>query len=237
VRVLAIVPARGGSKGIPRKNIALLAGRPLISYTLNAARAAKTITDLMISTDDEEIASICETHGVPVPYRRPPELSDDTAGMAETALDSLDWWAMRQGDEPDLVVVLQPTSPLRNANDIDGTVSALRKTSRQSATSVHEVTEHPMECVKFADGRWTMLVQPPSGVTRRQGYQGQFYFINGAVYAATPSFLRQQRAFVAEGAETTLYVMDAVRGVDIDDETDLDLAEAILGHPRLRLRL
>lgn len=235
--VLAIIPARGGSKGIPRKNVAALAGRPLIAYTLDAARAAKTVTDVLVSTDDDEIASTCEELGTMAPYRRPPELGGDSVGMVETALDALDWWSKGAGQEPDVVVLLQPTSPLRSADDIDGTVAALRAGKKPSAISVHEVREHPMECVRVLGGSWTLLEKPPAGANRRQDYGTQFHFINGAVYAVTPQFLRSRHAFMTEGQETALYVMDAIRGIDIDRPEDLDLADAILNHPGLKRRI
>jgi N-acylneuraminate cytidylyltransferase/CMP-N,N'-diacetyllegionaminic acid synthase len=236
VSVLAVVPARGGSKGIPRKNLAPLAGRPLISYTLQAARAAQTISDILVSTDDEEIAVACEREGVAVPYRRPAALAGDEVGMADTVLHVLDWWRAQHG-EPELLVLLQPTSPLRSAADVDGTVAELRRTGRNSAISVHEVSEHPMECVRLTGGAWSLLERPPAGAVRRQDYGARFFFINGAVYAVAPEFLRTRRAFMAEGEETALYVMDRMRGIDIDDPEDLALAEAVLSHPRLRRRI
>lgn len=235
--VLAVIPARGGSKGILRKNIATLAGRPLIAYTLDAVRTASTITDVLVSTDDDEIIAMCKSLGVEMPYRRPAELGGDRVGMVETVLHALDWWKQTRGGEPDLIVLLQPTSPLRSAEDIDGTVKALRSSGKSSATSVHEMREHPMECVRIADGTWSLLEKPPEGANRRQDYTAQFQFINGAVYAVTPQFLRSRRAFVAEGSDTALYTMDAMRGIDIDDPEDLDLAEAILTHPRLKARI
>ncbi len=232
--VLAVIPARGGSKGIPRKNLAPLAGRPLIVHTLDTARAAKAVTDVMVSTDDDEIAAVCEGAGVTVPYRRPQALAGDAAGMVDTVLDALQWWSSRHGGEPELVVLLQPTSPLRNSDDVNGTIAALRETGCKAAVSVHEMREHPMECVKREGHSWTMLARPPASAAGRQDYSGRFYFINGAVYAVTPSFLRERHAFAVEGDETALYVMDAVRGIDIDDSDGLDMAEAILAHPRLR---
>jgi len=233
VTVLAIVPARGGSKGIPRKNIVPLLGRPLIAYTLDAARAAKSVGGILVSTEDEEIASVCEQLGVSVPYRRPAALGGDRAGMAETAIHALDWWRMHNGEDPDVVLLLQPTSPLRTAEDIDGTVAALRAAGTSSAVSVHEMREHPMECIRVSDSSWEMLVAPPKGASGRQDYNTQFHFINGAVYAVTPDFLRQRKAFMATGRETALYVMNGLRGIDIDDPEDLHLAEAILGHSGL----
>jgi N-acylneuraminate cytidylyltransferase/CMP-N,N'-diacetyllegionaminic acid synthase len=99
------------------------------------------------------------------------------------------------------------------------------------------MTEHPMECLRLSGQSWTMLAKPTPGAVRRQDYDERFYFINGAVYAVRPAFLRAQRAFMQEGDATALYVMDAVRGIDIDDPEDLDLGEALLGHPRMGQRI
>jgi N-acylneuraminate cytidylyltransferase/CMP-N,N'-diacetyllegionaminic acid synthase len=157
--------------------------------------------------------------------------------MAETVLDALEWWSSRVAQDPELLVLLQPTSPLRSAEDIDGTVAALRAAGKQSAISVHQMREHPMECVRESNATWSLLEQPPKGATRRQDYGARFHFINGAVYVVTPQFLRDRRAFMTDGQETALYIMDAIRGVDIDDPEDLHLAEAILGHPDLVRRV
>jgi CMP-N,N'-diacetyllegionaminic acid synthase len=236
VSVLAVIPARGGSKGIPRKNLAPLGGRPLIAYTLDAARAATTVTDILVTTDDNEIAAACEAEGVPVPYRRPEALATDSAGMAETVLHALDWWT-KEHKRPELIVLLQPTSPLRSPADIDGTVEALRAARVESAISVHEMDEHPMECLRMTAGSWALIERAPLGAKGRQDYGARYYFINGAVYVVTPDFLRTRHAFMTEGAGTALYVMDRMRGLDIDDAEDLDMAEAILNHPRLGRRV
>lgn len=236
--VLALIPARGGSKGIPRKNVMPLAGRPLITYSLEAARKAATITDILVSTDDAEIAACCEAFGVPVPYRRPPELAGDTVGMVDTSLHALDWWQAQGHDEPEILVLLQPTSPLRSPADIDGTVKAMRDARLESAISVHEMAEHPCECIRLTQDRgWSILEAPPPGAVRRQDWTEQFHFINGAVYAVTPAFLRRNRAFCLDGRHTAVYAMDRIRGIDIDDPIDLDYAEATLTHPRLAQRL
>ncbi|MBI1202253.1 MAG: NTP transferase domain-containing protein [Rhodopseudomonas sp.] len=233
MRVLAVIPARGGSKGIPRKNIVPLAGRPLIAYTLDAARQSTAVSDILVTTDDDEIAALCESLGVAVPYRRPDKLGGDAVGMVDTVIHALDWWAALNGGDPDLVVLLQPTSPLRVAADIDGAVRALSDSGKASAISVHRLREHPMESVRVTGDSWAMLERPPAGANRRQDYNAEFQFINGAIYAVTPRFLRERRAFMTEGHETALYTMPALRGLDIDYPEDLDLAEAILGHARL----
>src|SRR5580658_8349077 len=117
--LLGFVPARGGSKGIPRKNLIALAGKPLIHYTLEAALACSSLDDLLLSTDDEEIAASCARLGVTTAYRRPPQLASDESSMLAALEDALAWYARAKGHEPDEVALLQPTSPLRAAQDID----------------------------------------------------------------------------------------------------------------------
>lgn len=225
--VLALIPARGGSKGIPGKNLVPFGGKPLIAHSIDAARASSIITDIIVSTDSDEIAAACEAHGIAVPRRRDPSLATDEAGMLGVALEALHW-CQQDGLDVDTLVLLQPTSPLRNSADIDGTVTAMRMAGVESAISVHMMTEHPAECIKALNRDWHFLVKPPEGATGRQAYEGKFQFVNGAVYAVTPRFLHQKQAFFLEGPETALYEMDRLRGVDINDHFDLSVANALL---------
>jgi len=227
MKILGLIPARGGSKGIPGKNLVPLGGKPLIAHTIEAARSSRLLTHLMVSTDSDEIASVCEAHNVAVPRRRAPELATDQAGMLGVAFEALDW-CRQDGDDIDVLVLLQPTSPLRNAADIDGTVEALRMSGTASALSAHTMTEHPSECVEINDRNWKFLVEPPRGATGRQDYGGRFLFVNGAVYAVTPAFLERHKSFFLEGPETALYEMDRLRGIDINDSFDLKIATALL---------
>jgi N-acylneuraminate cytidylyltransferase/CMP-N,N'-diacetyllegionaminic acid synthase len=225
--LLGFVPARGGSKGIPRKNLVALAGKPLIQYTLEAAHASARIDDILLSTDDEEIAAFCARFGVATGYRRPPELSRDDAPMIAAVDHGLEWYARECGRKPDEVLVLQPTSPLRTAQDIDGAVGRFRENAADTLASVHPLAEHPCECVLTQGDGWQYLV-PPSTATRRQDYLGKYYFINGAVYLARTRVLLKERRFVVPGA-TLLYEMPRERGIDIDSLLDLAYAEALLG--------
>jgi CMP-N,N'-diacetyllegionaminic acid synthase len=227
MKVLGLIPARGGSKGIPGKNLILLGGKPLIAHTIDAARASAAITQVMISTDSDEIAAACESYGVAVPRRRAPHLATDSAGMLGVALEALGWCS-QDGEKIDVLVLLQPTSPLRKGLDIDGTVAAMHAAGVESSVSVHMMTEHPAECVEARGRDWKFLVKPPECAMGRQDYQGQFLFVNGAVYAVTPRFLRQKSSFVLEGRETALYEMDRLRGVDINDSFDVSIASALL---------
>ncbi|HUC60468.1 MAG TPA: acylneuraminate cytidylyltransferase family protein [Alphaproteobacteria bacterium] len=235
--LLAFIPARGGSKGIPRKNMALLAGRPLLGYTLAAAKASRAVSEIFVSTDDDEIAAFSEAEGVAVPYRRPKALATDTAPIIDAVVDALDW-RMRAGlSEPAAIALLQPTSPFRAAADIDRAAAEFEASGRESLVAVHEMAEHPYECVRASGEGWSPLATPPTPATRRQDYGPErFLFINGALYIATPRFLRRRHAFVVPG-ETALFEMDPVRGADIDDLDDWHRAEALLASPALKGRL
>lgn len=225
--LLAFIPARGGSKGIPRKNLALLAGKPLIQYTLQAALASTRIDEILLSTDDEEIAAFCASSGVATHYRRPAQLASDDAPMLAALEHGLEWLAREKGAAPEEVLLLQPTSPLRTAADIDGAVERFRQTAADTLASVHTLGEHPSECVAVEGEGWRYLVPPPPRAARRQDYPGRYYFINGALYLArTPALLRERR-FVVPGA-TLLYEMPRSRGIDVDSPLDLACAEAIL---------
>lgn len=226
--VLGIIPARRGSKGIPGKNLVSLHGKPLISYSVEAAQAASTIDRIIVSTDCDDIAAACEAMGVPVPRRRAPEHATDQAGMLGVVEEALQWCLEDGVGEIELVVLLQPTSPLRSAGDIDGTVQMLRHAGVESALTVHEMAEHPAECVKTNGANWQFLVTPPAGARGRQDYEGRYLFVNGAVYAVTPNFIRENKAFFVEGAATALYEIDRLHGVDINDPTDLQVANALL---------
>jgi CMP-N,N'-diacetyllegionaminic acid synthase len=225
--LLGFVPARGGSKGIPRKNLIKLAGRPLIEYTLEAALASACIDDILLSTDDEDIAAFCARCGVDTPYRRPHELSGDDAPMIAAVEHGLDWYARECGQMPDEVLVLQPTSPLRTTEDIDGAVLRFKESAAETLASVHPMVEHPYECVVAQSGGWQYLVPPPA-VARRQDYRGSYYFVNGALYLARTSALLKERRFLVSGA-TALYEMPRERGIDVDSPLDLAFAEALLG--------
>jgi CMP-N,N'-diacetyllegionaminic acid synthase len=225
--LLGFVPARGGSKGIPRKNLITLAGRPLIQYTLEAALASVRVDDILLSTDDEEIVAFCGRFGVATPYRRPQELSSDDAPMIAAVEHGLEWYARESGQMPDEVLVLQPTSPLRTTEDIDGAVLQFRESAADTLASVHPMAEHPHECVAAQNGGWHYLVPPPA-VTRRQDYRGSYYFINGAIYLARTSALLKERRFLVSGV-TALYEMPRERGIDVDSPLDLACAEALLG--------
>jgi CMP-N,N'-diacetyllegionaminic acid synthase len=213
--VLAVIPARGGSKGLPGKNILPVNGRPLLAWTVDAAQGARCIDRVVLSSDDDAIIAVARTLGCEAPFRRPAELATDTANSIDVVLHALD---MLPGF--DIVVLLQPTSPLRTAGDIEEACSRLVASGAPACVSVC-LSEHSPYWMFLLDDNQTLtpLVETPAGVTRRQELP-PVYVLNGAIYVADTAWLRKSRAFVTR--DTVAHVMPAERSIDIDTDRDLD---------------
>jgi len=220
LKVLALVPARGGSKGIPRKNVKRIAGKPLIAWAIEAALRSPLLAAVAVSTEDQEIAEIARQWGAQVPFLRPPELAqDDTPGI-DPVLHALD-----QLPEFDAVLLLQPTSPLRTTEDIDGCVGLALARQLPSVVSVSEPEKHPYWMYRLGtDQRLQALMDVPPASCRQE--LPPVYVLNGALYFARTNWLRQHRTFVT--AETVAYIMPQERSVDLDSPLDWKLAELLL---------
>ena len=227
--ILVIVPARGGSKGIARKNLAILNGKPLISYTLEICKKIKELGATLVSTDDEEISKYCSSQGFHTEYRRPLNLATDDASMIDAVLHAVDWYEMRHSSTVDHVMLLQPTSPLRRIKDINSALKQYREKNLESLVGVKPMLEHPFECIEASEDcfEWSYLKKPSKFVTRRQDYQGKFGFIDGSMYIASVKFLKQNQKFVLEG-KTFPFFIDQRYSIDIDEPADLKMAELLL---------
>ena len=219
--VLAIITARGGSKGLPRKNVLPLAGRPLIGWSITAALGSAAVGRVVVSTDDPEIAEVARAEGADVPFLRPADLSSDTA----SSLDVLRH-ALAECPGLDHFVLLQPTSPLRRAADIDAAWQLLQKTGGASCVSVCETFESPWHMyLQDGDGRLSRLLpEPPKGL-RRQDLPVA-YRLNGAIYLARRDWFLTNGHLI--DADTVALVMPPDRSVDIDTRADFDLAASLL---------
>ena len=224
---LAFIPARGGSKGIPNKNLVLLKGKPLIQYTVEAAKKSKYINEIFISSDDDKIINFCKSLGISVNYKRPSRLADDNTPMIDVVLDMIFWKKIHEKKLPDVIVLLQPTSPLRTSDDIDLAIEEFVRTNSETLISVNLMREHPYECIKLDGNKWSYLEKPSTKVSRRQDYEKIFYFINGAIYIAKTSFLVSEKTFIEEG-KSLLFFMESEKSVDIDDLYDLKFAESLI---------
>ena len=218
--IFALIPARGGSKGIPRKNIKELCGKPLIAWSIEAAQKASSVDQIVVSTDNEEIADIARSYGAEVPFLRPAELAqDDTPGIATVHHALEQFTAVKQ------LLLLQPTSPLRSAEDIDGIVKMFQKHKNQSAVSICESPKHPNWMLNFGeDGTLSRFMDAPIA-TRRQDLP-KIYVANGALYLANSEWLRHACNFVSP--ETIGYLMPPERSADIDTPLDWEWIEFLM---------
>ncbi|OJX68275.1 acylneuraminate cytidylyltransferase family protein [Magnetospirillum sp. 64-120] len=221
--VVAVITARGGSKGLPRKNVLPAAGKPLIAWTIEAAHQAIHVDRTILSSDDDEIISVARQWGCEVPFIRPPELSGDTARSEDAVLDALD-----RLDRPyDVVVLLQPTSPQRLAVDIDQCLKQLVDSGAPSCVSICPVSKPPEWMFRLAAGGVLSPILGDAGRGKRRQDLPPCYTVNGAVYAAHVDWLRRTRCFFTD--ETVGSIMPAERSLDIDTAQDLRIFEAL--HP------
>lgn len=224
--VLGLIPARGGSKGVPRKNVRPLAGRPLIAYTADAARASGVIDRLVLSTDDDEIAAVGRMAGVDVPFMRPAAISADDTPMLAVIQHAVGELAAR-GWTPEIIVLLQPTSPLRRPEHIRRAVTMLRDTGADSVVTVVELPRHlsPDYVMRIDDGRLVPFLPEGASVTRRQDARPA-YSRDGTVYAFRRSTLEQFGSIY--GADSRPLVIDQRESLSIDSPADWEAAERIL---------
>jgi N-acylneuraminate cytidylyltransferase len=221
MKLLALIPARGGSKGICRKNTKPLAGKPLLGWTIDTARQAGSVDRIVVSTEDDEIAAIARDLGAEVPFMRPAALSlDDTPGIEPVI------HALEQLPEFDWVLLLQPTSPLRSIEDIEGIVRLCLDRDAPSAVSVTAVNKHPYWMYQRDEkDRLSPMIPEQPAVTRRQDLP-LAYALNGALYLARRDWLLENRHFV--GPDTLGFIMPQGRSVDLDTPRDWDWIEFLI---------
>jgi CMP-N-acetylneuraminic acid synthetase len=227
LEILGLITARGGSKSIPGKNIKPLAGKPLIHWTIDETRKSSLVSRLVVSTDDEAIRSVCLEAGAEAPFLRPPEFSGDASPHIDVMIHALDWLEKEQEYRPDYVLLLQPTSPFRNVEDIDGIIRMAHDNPEADAlVGVCETDRHPY-LAKILDAAGGMSDFMPSGLAylRRQDLP-TVYVINGALYLNKPSSLRRERLLVPPGA--LAYIMPRERSLDVDTSWDFHVAELIM---------
>jgi CMP-N,N'-diacetyllegionaminic acid synthase len=233
IRIMAVIPARGGSKGVPRKNIADLGGKPLIAYTIEVARKSKLIDAAIVSTDDAGIAAVARSLGADVPFLRPAELARDDSPDIDFMRHALEWVETHRGWHPEIMVILQPTMPFRRVEDVDG---ALRFMAEQGCDSVRtlavptHVTPYKMW---FLDDAEKGIISPVlkteyfdrlgTDVPRQK--LRPCYWQPGVVMATRAEFVRKGKVF---GPDLRGYVVDIRSAHDIDEPADLEYAEFLM---------
>jgi len=218
---IAVIPARGGSKGIPGKNLIKLGGKSLLEWTIEAAKGSQYLDRIILSSDSDQIINTAKELGCAVPFKRPDYLATDESPVSETLLHALD----NINEKVDYLLLLQLTSPFRNSKDIDECIELCHENNAPAAISVTETGKPPEWCFKV--NRHSQL-EIPSGKDsipyRRQGASAT-YVINGAVYVAKVDWFRENESFIS--SETLALKMPKERSLDIDDNFDLTIAQAL----------
>lgn len=218
--ILAIIPARGGSKGVPRKNIRDLAGKPLIVWTIDEAKKSRYIDRVILSSEDDEIIAVAKQYGCEVPFKRPLELAQDETPGIEPVLH-----AIEQCMGYDYIVLLQPTSPLRTVEDIDNCIEKLINSSAEFCVSVTEAETSPYWMYTLENKSMKPFIKQEQLIARRQDLP-KVYALNGAVYAAKTDALKKYKSFLNEG--TIASVMKSENSLDIDTNIDFLICETLL---------
>lgn len=218
-KIIAVIPARGGSKGLKNKNICFLGGKPLIVYSIEAAKKSKYIDEVLVTTDSEVIADVAKEYGAYVPFIRPDSLASDDSKTIDAILHTVKW--LKEHDEIyDILVLLQPTSPLRTEKDIDSAIETYFERGMNPLASVSEVTDHPILLRSIKDGKMVNLMKQSSTI-RRQDME-KYYKVNGSIYINRINELKSDTSF---NDNETPYIMPVSHSIDIDTEMDIRRAE------------
>lgn len=224
MKVLAVIPARGSSKGVPEKNLRRLGGRPLFVWTLKAALSSRWVDDCVVSTDSERVAEAARKHGAPHVHVTGPHLHTDSCTSRWIDVDALEWAHRELAVTPDVLVRLHPTSPFRTAGHIDEAIDGWNK--RGAVVSVTPAPKHPDKCfTRAADGRLTRFTGEGRGMVARQELEPA-YAVNGALYAARLDYFLDD--YSMWGDRTYGYVMDQRSSWEIDSPFDLEVARMLM---------
>lgn len=227
MEILGIIPARGGSKSIPNKNIAEVAGKPLLAYTCEAALGSSRLTRVILDTDSKEIAEVGKKFGVDVPFMRSDELAQDDTLMIDVLLAAIKILKEKENYSPDVIVLLQPTSPLRTSKNIDDAVDLFMRTGADSVVSVVKVPHrfNPGSIMALEDGHLVNFQKTQDSLRRQD--KPDFFGRNGpAVLAVKTDWLLKKHSFY--GGDTRLFIMSEEDSIDIDTPFDLKIAEFLL---------
>ncbi len=225
MKVLALIPARGGSKRLPGKNIRPLGGKPLIVWSIEIAQGITEICDILVSTDDAAIAAISRAAGALVPWLRPAELATDTASGTDAALHALDWYEREKG-RVDGLLLLQPTSPFRSRKTLIRGIELFKTNQGRPVIGISPAVSHPMWCFRIEVDSMQPFVEG-GGLHLRSQDLPPAYVVNGAFYLINPNDLKRDRTFFSE-AMVPLVIDHPVESLDIDTEYDWQTAEAML---------
>tara|TARA_Y100001970_G_C14204651_1_gene843225 strand:+ start:966 stop:1673 length:708 start_codon:yes stop_codon:yes gene_type:complete len=225
-KVLGIIPARSGSKGIPDKNISMVGSKPLISWTIEAAKKAKKLDEIIVSTDSEKYASICRNYNIQVPFLRPAEFSNDEATSEDVIIHAVKWMKKNKQYDPEYILYLQPTSPLRTASDIDKAINIAEEKQANSVVSVELASQHPYFMKKIDyKGLISHYERQRVPTPRRQDLE-PIYVLNGAIFLIRTEIILNNKNWYEKKCYS--YIMPSKKSIDIDGPNDLHIADLLL---------
>lgn len=226
IKYLAIIPARGGSKRLPRKNVLNFNNKPLITWTIDAALKCSNIIEVVISTDDKEIAEIGRVYGGKVPFMRPTEISGDTATSVSVVLHAIDYYEKELNTIVENIILLQPTSPLRNAENIKNAIDLFEGKKANSVVSVCKMEHSPIWSNVLPDDlSLENFIDEKYKNTRSQDLPSYFR-LNGAIYIVNTDVFKNEKVFISS-KKSFAFVMSNENSIDIDTELDFEIAEVI----------
>ena len=221
---IAIIPARANSKGIIKKNTQELNGLPMVVHTFIAAKSSDLIDDIYTSTDDKDVISLANNYDVKVPFIRPESLSDDKSTTSAVVTHFLDWYKTNKKDLPLNFILLQPTSPMRDSQDIDKAIEKFEKSNLKSLFSACKVSQHPFEMFHMksnSDLDFFYQKNHSVSIKTRQHYQ-DVYFEDGAIYICNTKWFLKNKVFLNK--KSAVYLLSRQHSLDVDDSEDMDLA-------------
>lgn len=226
-KILVVIPARGGSKRLPGKNIRNLNGKPLISYAIKAAIGSKFADRIIVSTDDKKIALTAKKYGAEVPFMRPAELASDTAMPQQVLQHAVKFFQENKNFKPDIIVMIQPTSPLVQSADVDEAVKKMISKKKNTCVSVSEISQRPEWMYRLEMKKPELFIKKNKPMAQRSQELPKLGVLNGAVYVMKYNSL-MQKGILIDNSSVCLYVMPKERSVDIDELFDLELAEFLM---------
>tara|TARA_X000001036_G_scaffold306797_1_gene285544 strand:- start:930 stop:1622 length:693 start_codon:yes stop_codon:yes gene_type:complete len=224
MKFISVIPARSGSKGLKNKNIFKINNKPLVNYTFNAAKSS-LIKDHFVLTDSSKVKKLAKKYSINTDYFRPKKLSTDKTSLPETLHDFYNW-TLKKKIKFDYLVVLQPTSPLRNFNDINKSLTLIRKTKNLSLFSISSSLEHPYETIKLFKKKIYHVLKKSKNFYRRQDFDFKSYFINGAIYIIHKSLIIKKKMHNLK--KHSLYEMPKTRSLEINDRDEAMIIESLI---------
>ena len=225
MKILALIPARGGSKRLPGKNIRLLGDKPLIVWSIDIIKGMSEICDVLVSTDDPLIAAISTKAGANVPWKRPADLATDTASSVDVALHALNWYESEKGPI-DGLLLLQPTSPFRSRKTVRNGIELFQSSGHQPVLGISQAATHPMQTLKL-EGNFVVPYMKDYVLNMQSKELTNAFIVNGSLYLITPADLRKNRTFNG-GKTVPLLIESPHESLDIDTEWDFMMAEQIV---------